>query len=66
MLVCSLYRLLIDAEPARPEQVYLGGENRYERGPRMEAPPVYSKGDRPPEYGMAATEAESSVVHHVQ
>jgi hypothetical protein len=33
-----------------PEQVYLGGENRYERGPGMEAPPVYTKADTPPEY----------------
>jgi hypothetical protein len=38
-------------EPQRPELVYLGGENRFERGPGMEAPPVYSKADAPPEYG---------------
>jgi hypothetical protein len=63
MLVYSLCRLLIDAEPARPEQVYLGGENRYERGPGMEAPPVYSKDVCPPDYGTVATEAESSGAH---
>lgn len=39
------------AEPRPPEQVYLGGENRYERGPGMEAPPAYSKEDAPPDYG---------------
>jgi len=37
--------------PRRPEQVYLSGENRYERSPNMEAPPVYSKDDAPPTYG---------------
>jgi hypothetical protein len=42
-------------EPQRPELVYLGGENRFERGPGMEAPPVYSKADAPPEYGEAST-----------
>ena len=36
--------------PRRPERVYLSGENRYERSPNMEAPPVYSKDDAPPTY----------------
>jgi hypothetical protein len=46
-------------EPRRPEQVFLSGENRYERSPAMEAPPVYSKQDAPPKY-VDATASQSS------
>jgi hypothetical protein len=42
-------------EPRLPELVYVGGENRFERGPGMEAPPIYSKEDSPPDYGEAST-----------
>ena len=33
----------------------MGGENRFERGPGMETPPIYSKEDSPPDYGEAST-----------
>lgn len=29
----------------------MGGETRFVSGPGMEAPPVYSKNDAPPDYG---------------
>ena len=38
-------------EPRQPEQVYISGENRFERSPDMEAPPIYSKDDSLPGYG---------------
>ena len=41
-------------EPRRPEAALVGGENRFESGPAMEAPPVYCKDGAPPDYGEVA------------
>ena len=52
-------------EPRRPDQVYLGGENRYERSPAMEAPPLYSKNDAPPDYReVTVSQPATQVVEH--
>jgi hypothetical protein len=41
---------VLTVAPRQPEQAFVAGENRFERAPGMEAPPIYSKHDAPPEY----------------
>jgi hypothetical protein len=56
----DLFGDCLPIEPRRPEHAVLG-DNRYERSPEMEAPPVYSKDDTLPGYhDITAPEA----VHH--
>lgn len=49
-------------EPMPPERVLVGGENRFENGPVMEAPPVYSKDESPPDYGEIVRPPATAVV----
>jgi hypothetical protein len=57
---CDLMLLMVAPRP--PELVLVGGENRFVNGPVMEAPPVYSKSEAPPDYGEVVRPPAVAVV----
>jgi hypothetical protein len=54
--------MLLMVAPRPPELVLVGGENRFVNGPVMEAPPVYSKSEAPPDYGEVVRPPAVAVV----